>query len=210
MGEVVEVEQALHLRRRHSVGGGRGGVVLVVDFADQLLDQVLEGDDARGAAVLVHHERHMVTRAAHLRQGGQQPLAAGHPVQVPGQITHRGSRRAVGSGQEVAQMHEADHVVLRGVYHREPGVASGRGEPGCLGHAETDVEEDHLRARNHQLPHVAVASGKHVIDELTFHAVKHCALCEQVAQFRLGEMCPHAAPEQAVHPPRGDVGHANE
>ena len=47
------------------------------------------------------------------------------------------ARRAVGSGQKVAQMHEADHVVLRGVYHREPGVASGRGEPGCLGHAET-------------------------------------------------------------------------
>ena len=64
-------------------------------------------------------------------------------------------------------MHEAEHVVLRGpsiTGNRECRVA--RGEPGGLGHAQRGIEEDHLGARHHQLAHVPVAGGEHVVDEL--------------------------------------------
>ena len=46
-------------------------------LADDLLDQVLEGDDAVGAAVLVHHHREMVARGAHLLQRVEHHLGAG-------------------------------------------------------------------------------------------------------------------------------------
>ena len=52
---------------------GAGGllvhVVLVADVADELLDQVLERDDAVGAAVLVDDDRQVVPGAAHLATG---------------------------------------------------------------------------------------------------------------------------------------------
>ncbi len=38
---------------------GAGVVVLVADVADDLLDEVLDGDHARGAAVFVDHQRHL-------------------------------------------------------------------------------------------------------------------------------------------------------
>src|SRR5215468_6633157 len=59
LGELVEVEQAVHLYLA-AVQPARAaflGVVLVLDIPDELLHQVLQGHDPRGAAVLVHHDR---------------------------------------------------------------------------------------------------------------------------------------------------------
>ena len=71
--EVLEVEQAVDLdvAVEQRARGLLGDVVLVVDVADDLLDQVLEGDDAVGAAVLVDHDREVVALAAHLRHRGR-------------------------------------------------------------------------------------------------------------------------------------------
>ena len=80
-------------RRRRPARLGRG-VVLVVDLPDQLLDQVLQRDDAGGAAVLVDHQREVVAGPAHLGQRGQHALARRQP-RAP-----RGSaRRRVGAGR---------------------------------------------------------------------------------------------------------------
>ena len=46
----------------------RGPVVLVVDLAHDLLDDVLDGDDADGAAVLVDHDGQLQARLLHLAQ----------------------------------------------------------------------------------------------------------------------------------------------
>ena len=61
-------------------------VVLVVDLADQFLDQVFEGDDAGGTAVLVHHHRQVLPFPAHLGQRGEHPLAAGQLLDLAGQL----------------------------------------------------------------------------------------------------------------------------
>ena len=42
-------------------------VVLVVDVADDLFDDVLDGDEARDAAVFVRDDRHVHARAAQSR-----------------------------------------------------------------------------------------------------------------------------------------------
>src|SRR5215469_16591547 len=59
LGELVEVEQAVHLDLA-AVQPARAallGVVFVLDIPDELLHQVFQGHDPRGAAVLVHHDR---------------------------------------------------------------------------------------------------------------------------------------------------------
>ena len=64
-----------------------GRVVLVADVADDLLDQVLEGDDAVGAAVLVDDDRQVLAFAAHLRQRDQHALGAGHAFDLARDVT---------------------------------------------------------------------------------------------------------------------------
>src|SRR5580698_312851 len=58
LGEVIQVQQAVDLQLAAAQLARLAliGVVLVLDLADQLLDQVLERHDARGAAVLVEHD----------------------------------------------------------------------------------------------------------------------------------------------------------
>ena len=64
-------------------------VVLVLDVADQLLDQVLQGDDAGRAAVLVHHDGQVRPVAAHLRQRGQHGLADRQQLDRPADLAPR-------------------------------------------------------------------------------------------------------------------------
>lgn len=49
-------------------GGAFIGVVLVVDLADHLLDNVLDGHQSVGAAIFVDHQRQMNARRLHLRK----------------------------------------------------------------------------------------------------------------------------------------------
>ena len=45
-----------------------GDIVLVLDIADDLLDEILNGDETVGAAVLVDDQRHVDTRRLHADQ----------------------------------------------------------------------------------------------------------------------------------------------
>ena len=55
-----------------------GFVVLVGDFADDLLDDVLDRSEAVGAAVFVHHQRQMDARGLHARQQVDRPHRRRH------------------------------------------------------------------------------------------------------------------------------------
>ena len=63
--------------RRAGVGCRRVAVELVVDVPDQLLQQVLDGHDAFGAAVLVDHDRQGLAFGLHASQGVQDPHRLG-------------------------------------------------------------------------------------------------------------------------------------
>src|SRR5215472_9148081 len=86
LGEVVEVHQAVHLKfagpqptRRVSLD-----VILVLDVADELLDEVFERDDASGAAVLVNDDRKVGAISPHFRHRGHHGLADRQHLHVPG------------------------------------------------------------------------------------------------------------------------------
>ncbi len=74
------------------VGAGDVGlfvVVLVGDVADDLLDEVLGGDDACGAAVLVDDHRHLQTVAADPGHEGVTVETVGDHGDGPGDVPHR-------------------------------------------------------------------------------------------------------------------------
>ena len=88
-------------------------VVLVLDLADDLLDQVLDRDQPVDAAELVDHHRDVGARLAHLHQqveDRQRRRDEQHLAQQPRELR----RAAVGDRrQHVLDVDEADHVVER-------------------------------------------------------------------------------------------------
>ena len=100
-------------------------VVLVDDLADQLLDEVLERDQAGGAAVLVDDDRHVELLGLHLAQQLGDPLGLGHE-RAPGGASSRTGvvAPAVALGaHEVLGVDDADDVVDALADDRDAAVA---------------------------------------------------------------------------------------
>ena len=53
--------------------GGQVGIGLVVDLADEFLDEVFHRDDAGDTAVFVHDDRHLGPTDLQFAHGGQDP-----------------------------------------------------------------------------------------------------------------------------------------
>ena len=99
----------------------RDAVVLVEHLADDLLDEVLEGDDAVGPAELVDDDRHLHPLLA---QQGQQRVeleAVGHGGHGAGQVAETDAATSVGVDRDgLLHVHDADDVVRRPARDREP------------------------------------------------------------------------------------------
>ena len=112
-----------------SSGGVVLGVVLVADLADELLDDVLQGDHAGGAAVLVDDDGDRLLAAQPLQQRlhGQRlraPAAAGRRSGRPGCA----AGRAAGHGEGVLEVDHADDLVDALAVDGEAGQAGGPGQ----------------------------------------------------------------------------------
>ena len=94
LGEVVDVHASAGTRTVPSaelLDAGRLAVVLVGDLADDLLEDVLDGDQAGRAAVLVDDDREVALVALHLAQQVVDRLALGHEVHRPHRRASTGS-----------------------------------------------------------------------------------------------------------------------
>ena len=119
------------MARGVEVGAGAAAVVLVGDVPDDLLDGVLEGDDAGGAAVLVDDDRHLGALGAQLdEQVGQR-----HGLGDAGRGRHEGGggdgdvgAPLVGDADGAAQVDDAHDVVDVAADDGEAGVAGGAGQ----------------------------------------------------------------------------------
>ena len=166
--EVVEVEQAVDLDV--AADGGRVVgvvvVVLVADVADELLDEVLEGDDAGGAAVLVDDDREVVPRR------GASRTAPASTRLVPGSIST--SRASVADPDARGRPSPGRAGRARGRSRRRrrrsrgsPGSASAAGQRhrrAALYDRHRRVEEVDLGARHHHLAQLPVAGLEDVLD----------------------------------------------
>ena len=108
-------------------------------LADDLLDQVLERDDAVGAAVLVHHHREMLTRRAHFLQRVEHHLGAGDDGDRCADIAHAGrpaERVAAGRAGRAG----APRRPPRRSRGRSPGTANAGAPARVRAARETDID----------------------------------------------------------------------
>ena len=116
------------------MSGRVGRVVLVADLPDDLLEQVLERDDAGRAAVLVDHHGQVRARVLQVAQQVVQGPALGHGDDAADERRSPGRGALLGGQAEhVLHVDQAHDVVEVGGEDGEPGVAGGDGRGEQLG-----------------------------------------------------------------------------
>src|ERR671919_1402119 len=143
-------------------------VVLVLDLADDLLEQVLERDDALEGPVLVDDEGHVLVRAPELGQHGGEVLRLGHDVAVAHKLLDLNVLDApvVEGREEVADVEDADDVVERAPVDRVARVGGVDHRREGLLRRQVDREGDDLGARDHDLVDLLVREVEDLVDHL--------------------------------------------
>ena len=112
---------------------GVGHVVLVVDRADELLEQVFERDQARHAAILVEHDGHLRAVSPQVFDELEGVAGLGHAEGRPDELGGDDGFGIVGLEHllpEVLAEQDPDDVVAVGAEDRNPaaaGLAEGLG-----------------------------------------------------------------------------------
>src|SRR5207245_1543354 len=142
--------------RRQAAGAdaplARGPIVFVVDLTDDLLQQVFHGDEARGAAELVQHDREVDLLSLHVRE---HVLDFPRPRNEDRGAEHGAQAAALGraeAGEDVLRVHDAEDVVER---LSVDGVARPPGDGHLLGRfleCQVGRQGYHLGAWRHDFP----------------------------------------------------------
>ena len=134
-----------------------GDVVLVLDLAHDLLDQILDGEQPVGAAELVDHQRHVGARAAHVEQHVEHRQGRrheDHAAQYVAQVELLGGAPV---GQHVLDVDHADHVVERFAIDRIARMRLGLDQPHHLVERRVGGDGADIDPRHHDVGHGLVA-----------------------------------------------------
>jgi len=198
-------------------------VVFVLDAAQDGFHQVLHGDDARGAAVFVHHHGHVQLFGGEL---GEQVLAAGGFGHKHGLAHQRlevkgGAVALAQQGQQVLDVQDAADVVDGLLVHRDAGVAGFDGHLQQVLQVGVVFNGKQVGAVGHDLHHRAVVKLKDVVDHFPLglfdgavfvaHVHHHADLFlgDLLGVFRLDSEDPQRYVDRGVEQPdegRGDAG----
>ena len=168
--------------------------MLVFDVADDLLQHVLDGDQAGHAAVFVNHNGHVIVVGAELAQQHIQALGLGHEGGRAQQVLDVEAVAILleDQRQQVLGQQDTHDVVMAFTDHRVARmrrVDHGREEfPWGLGR----LDADHLRARDHDVTYLQVSHLDGALDDGQRFAVQQLVLVciaqqlqELLAVFRL-------------------------
>ena len=170
--EVVEVHPGLHEvdpGRLHGPERALDLVVLVGDVADDLLEQVLDGDEPIDAAVLVDDERHVDASGLHLLQQHPDRHRGRRIEQRPDQLLEvelSGGRPEAVDQRQVLQVHEPERLVERLAEDRQPRQRARLEGLDHLAEARVHRNRDDLRPGDADVLDALPAEVAKVDDEL--------------------------------------------
>ena len=192
-------------------------VELVVDVADDLLDRIFDSHDARYAAVLVDHDRHVIAIAPEFLEEHVDALRLGHHHGRPHAFTDIEIREAPRShvAQHVFGEQDADDIVAIVVYNGKPRMPRFDDHRQQLLRRIVTAHRHHLRSRNHNVAHLQIGDAKYAfhhlqcirIDQAALKRLTHL-LHEIFAVLRLARQ----GAAEFAHPAHGTVtriGHAD-
>ena len=138
--------------------------MLIVDLADHLLHDVLDGDDTDGAAVLVDDDRKLQTGLLHLAEEIVDALGLRG---IGGRAHERAQVRRGGPAPQ--EVHRGDHPHdVEGAVgeHRDAREAALADEAHGLVRRRAIGQRRHVHQRDHHLPDGGVAEVEDLVDHL--------------------------------------------
>ena len=141
--------------------------MLIPDLAYQLFQNIFQRDDALGAAVLVHHHRHVMVLLA---QGAQQLGDLGGAGGIKGGL-HKVFQRGIlaqTAKVKVLFMYHTDDVVNGAMVNGQTGISRFRKGVGHLIQREVVLHRDHIHAGREDLLHLHIVELNGAADELAF------------------------------------------
>ena len=153
-------------------------VVLVLDLADDLLEQVLDRHETRRATVLVEHDRDVDLAPLELVQQVVDRHRLGHEYRRPQQRSEcRARLRSVlQDRQQVFRVQDADDLVDRLLEDRDPRVALLDHDTDRLVQGRRCGQGDDRDARGHHLVQAPVAQLDDRVDHLLLLGLQHALL----------------------------------
>ena len=144
-------------------------VVLVLKFADDLLDGVLDGDQSGDAAIFVDDDRHMLPGLLHGVEQVIHRLRLGNQHRLPddgGDIALRGGGIERRGAHGVLEIRHADQIVDVVADHRHAGETGPGAQTQHVGKCGRAVHADHVGARHHDLAGQRLRQRQHVAQHL--------------------------------------------
>jgi hypothetical protein len=170
--EVVDRERPVDSNRRlvHMLDGLVRKIELVLDIADDLLEQILQRHDSRGRAVLVDDDGHVLARAAELGEQRPQVFRLRYDVRRAHEILERDGpvRLAVDRCDDVPHVDDAHDVVQRVAVDRIPGVRRLEHRRHRLLRHELERYADDVRARDHDVRDLLLGEVEDLVEHLAF------------------------------------------
>src|SRR5262245_11520725 len=162
-------------------------VILVGYLADDLLQDVLDRDDAGGAAVLIDDDHHVDLVDLHLSQHVVDGLGVGYEGRRP---HHRLDPLGgfafvvfVGAARQVLDVDDPDDIILTLTNDRDPREAAAKGERKCLAECLVPFDEDHVGPRNHDLAGDRVTELEDRVHHAAFLGLDEPTLLGQIHQL---------------------------
>ena len=182
------------VRLAHHVGFGVL-IVLVGDFADDLLDDILDRDNAVGAAIFVDHQRQMNLLGLHALQQIDDPRRWRHEQnfthdlgsrqrhrQIDGLEIEPGRQRFLAlfvlfridrgmrghEGDQVADVHHADRIVECVVVDHQTRMGGAFENPHQLADLDVLLYGNDIRAGHHDVADTAFAQAENVLQHPAF------------------------------------------
>ena len=186
-------------------------IVFVVNVADDLLDDVFDGGQARHAAVFVDHDGHVIVAFPELGEQRIQAFALGD---VDDRAENFGDLNRVAGvilpeiTQQVLGQHDAGHLVAVLAHHRKPGMARiDDGLEHGLGRI-VQFQHHHVRAGHHDVPHLGLGNLQDPLEHgmlIGFQEIDAPAPAEKLDNIGSRHAVVGGSPEQ-TRPPPGTAG----
>lgn len=156
-------------------------VMLILYLADELLDDILERDDARSLSMLIGDDRHLDMESLEILQEMLDLLALGHEMGRSDEPVEVDLGVGAESGKEILQIDDADDLVYGSAVDRDPGISFD--DDGIEMGIEIliDIDGVNTAPRHVDLTHSLIIELKDVLDKFV------AGLSDDAPFFRLGQ-----------------------
>ncbi len=147
-------------------------IMLILNLADNFLNQILNRDQPVHTAKFIHHQRQMATAQPHFLEQVQQPDRGRDKQHRTQQFFQRRARLIQKMRQQILEMQHPAHRIHLAVIGRHAAVIGGAYLGGhhvkILGY----INGDNISARDHHIFCRDVAQAEHIFQQRAFVIVK--------------------------------------